>query len=282
MPPTDRGTRKVAWITGASRGMGADTALRLTEAGYDVALTARDQGRLDAVAAEVERLGGRALPVASDLTDRQSISAFAEAAQRWSARCDVLCNIGVYQGPGGRQLFTEMPIEELSLTLEADVVAPALLSQMVIPMMKANGEGTIFNMGSAVVFLQPSGTVHDNGGWSLAYAAGKAGIDQFSKVLNAELESDGIRVFTVEPGYVAYGDDYAAVLRDRPGVAVSPPEAIGPAIAWLVRAPEAVELLSKRVNLPALTHKHGLLDGWDGPGTLYRVPSAASPGQVDS
>ena len=273
MPSSGSGTRKVAWITGASRGMGADTALRLAEAGFDVALTARDQERLDAVGAEVESLGVRALALASDLTDRHSMVAFSDAAERWGGRCDVLCNIGVYQGPGGRQLFAEMPIEELALTLEADVVAPALLSQRAIAMMRLNREGTILNMGSAVVFLQPSGTVRDNGGWSLAYAAGKAGIDQFSKVLNVELETAGIRVFTVEPGFVAYGDDYIAILRDRPGVAVSPPEAIGPAIAWLVHAPEASDLLSKRVNLPALTHKHGLLAGWGGPGTLYRRPS---------
>jgi 3-oxoacyl-[acyl-carrier protein] reductase len=268
MSPTDTRARKVAWITGASRGMGANTALRLTEIGYDVAVTARDQQRLDEVARQVERLGGSALALSSDLTDRASMHAFADAAEQWRARCDVLCNIGVYQGLGGHQLFTEMPIEELSLTLEADVVAPALLTQRAVPLMAGNGGGTIVNMGSAVVFLDPSGTVRDNG-WSLAYGAGKAGIDQFAKVLNVELGPAGIRVFTVEPGFVAYGDAYESVLRDRPGVAVSPPEAIGPAIAWLVQASEAAGLLSKRVNLPSLTHKYGLLPGWDGPGTLY-------------
>ena len=64
-------------------------------------------------------------------------------------------------------------------------------------LMTGQGGGTIVNMSSAVVFLRPSGTVHDNG-WSLAYAAGKAGIDQFGKVLNAELGAAGVRVFTVE------------------------------------------------------------------------------------
>jgi hypothetical protein len=50
---------------------------------------------------------------------------------------------------------------------------------------------------------------------------------------------------------------------------VSPPESIGPAIVWLVTSPEADRLLSKRIYLPGLTHKHGLLEGWDGPGTPY-------------
>ena len=65
--------RPVAWVTGASRGMGADTSVQLARAGYDVALTARDQRRLDEVADEVRAEGGRALAVASDLTDRGSI-----------------------------------------------------------------------------------------------------------------------------------------------------------------------------------------------------------------
>jgi short-subunit dehydrogenase len=153
--------RRVAWITGASGDMGADTARRLAQLGYDIALTARNQSRLDAVAREIEDGGGRALALASDLTDRKSMTAFADAAAQWAGRCDVLCNIGVYQGPGGRQLFMEMPVEELALTLEADVVAPALLSQRAIPFMVSNGGGVIVNMSSAVVFLNPSGTVAD-------------------------------------------------------------------------------------------------------------------------
>jgi NAD(P)-dependent dehydrogenase (short-subunit alcohol dehydrogenase family) len=250
--------------------MGADTALRLGRLGYDVVLTARDQSRLNDVAREIEAAGGHALALAADLTDRSSMTAFADAAEQWAGRCDVLCNIGVYQGPGGRQLLLEMPLNELALTLEADVIAPAMLCQRAIPHMLDNGGGVIVNMSSAVVFLNPSGTVQEENGWSLAYAAGKAGIDQFAKLINVELGHSGIRAFTVEPGFVAYGQAYEAALRDNPGVPVSPPEAIGTAIAWLVEAPEATRLLSKRIHLPALAQKYGLLPGWNGPGSAYR------------
>lgn len=266
--------RPVAWVTGASRGMGADTARRLAEAGYDVALTARDQARLDAVASDVERAGGRALPVAADLTDRRTVEAFAETATRWSGRCDVLCNIGVYQGSGTQQLLLDTPVEELERSLEADVIAPAVLIKRAVPLMTSAG-GVIVNMSSGVVFLSPTGTVHESG-WSLAYAAAKAGIDQFAKVLNVELGSAGVRVFTVEPGFVAYGEAAATIMRKYPGSPVSPPEAIGPAIVWLVTHPEAAALLHKRVNLPALTLTHGLLAGWAGPGTA--LPRGHSQG----
>ena len=132
--------------------------------------------------------------------------------------------------------------------------------------MVARGAGTIVNMSSAVTFLEPAGTVHGNG-WSLAYAAAKAGIDQFAKVLNAELSGSGVRAFNVEPGFVAYGEELKGMLEKHSGVAVSPPEAIGVAIVWLVRSPDADRLLSKRVNLPSLTVKQGLLPGWNGPGS---------------
>jgi 3-oxoacyl-[acyl-carrier protein] reductase len=205
------------------------------------------------------------------------MAAFATKAESWNDRCDVLCNIGVYQGPGGRQLFTEMPIEELALTLEADVIAPAFLTQRAIALMTAHGGGTIVNMGSGVVFLHPRATVREHGGWSVAYAAGKAGIDQFSKVLNVELGPANIRTFTVEPGFVAYGEAFHAVIRDQPGTPVSPAECIGPAIAWLVEDPVASDLLSKRVSLPQLCREHGLLADWDGPGTSYLTAEDGLP-----
>jgi NAD(P)-dependent dehydrogenase (short-subunit alcohol dehydrogenase family) len=280
MASTTAGIRRVAWVTGASRGIGADTALRLAARGYDVALTARDQGRLDQIAKEVASLGRQALAKASDLTDRASIVAFADEAEAWGQRCDVLCNIGVYQGPeigpraGGRDwagghLVMEMPIEELALSLEADVVAPVLLCQRAIRSMLANGRGVIVNMSSSVVYLTPWGTIKDDRGWSLSYAAGKAGIDQVGKLINAELGSAGILAYTVEPGYVAYGEGFRNRLAPDEKVPVTPAEAIGAAIAWLVDTPEATRLLSKRIFLPAITDRQQLLPGWRGPGTPY-------------
>jgi NAD(P)-dependent dehydrogenase (short-subunit alcohol dehydrogenase family) len=124
-------------------------------------------------------------------------------------------------------------------------------------------------MSSAVVFLDPRGTIEDDGGWSLSYAAGKAGIDQFAKLINAEHGSAGIRAYTVEPGFTAYGDDFRSRLRDGERVPVSPAEAIGPAIAWLITSSDAERLTSKRVHLPSITDKYRLLEGWDGPGSSY-------------
>jgi NAD(P)-dependent dehydrogenase (short-subunit alcohol dehydrogenase family) len=265
--------RKVAWLTGANRGMGAATAVELARAGFDVAITARDQQRLDATAAEVVVAGGRALALASDLTDRVSMNAFADAAVNRFGRCDVLCNIGIHKGPGMTQRFLDTSLDEFAISFEADVIAAALLCQRAVPLMLAEGGGVVVNMSTASVFLEPSGPVGENG-WSISYVAAKAAIDQFASILNVELGARGIRAFTVEPGFVAYGDKLAQTIAKYPGIPVSPPEAIGCAITWLVQSPDADRFLSKRVNLPGLTHKFGLLPGWDGPGSHFRRPGA--------
>jgi NAD(P)-dependent dehydrogenase (short-subunit alcohol dehydrogenase family) len=162
----------------------------------------------------------------------------------------------------------ETPLDEFAISFEADVIAPALLCRRAIPLMVAQGGGTIFQMSSSSVFLEPPGTVNENG-WSLAYVAAKAGLDQFASVLNVELSGTGIRTFNVEPGFVAYGEQLQESLVKYPGIPVSPPESIGPAIVWLADSPEADRLLSKRVYLPGITHKHGLLERWAGPGSPY-------------
>lgn len=260
--------RKVAWVTGASRGMGADTARCLAAAGYDLAVTARDKARLDDVAAAAERLGVACLARASDLTDQATMDAFATAALDRFGRCDVLCNIGIYKGASLNHLVEETTLDEVVRHYEADVVAPLLLCRRALPWMREHG-GTILNMGSSSIFLDPPGTAHQNG-WSFAYAAAKAGLDQLARILNVELDTDRVRTFNVEPGFVAYGADFEDKVRRYPGMAVSPPESIGPAVVWLVESPEAHRLLAKRVNLPTVTHHNGLLPGWDGPGTMYR------------
>jgi 3-oxoacyl-[acyl-carrier protein] reductase len=210
------GDRPVAWVTGASRGMGADTAVQLARAGYDLAITARDRQRLEHVAGEVEAEGGRALVHPLDLTDRPAVLRFAEAALAEFGRCDVVCNIAVYQAAGAFQLVMDTDPDEMILSYEADVVAPTLLCQRAIESMLEHGGGTIVNMSSSSVFLEPIGTVKDNG-WSFGYVAAKAGIDQLASMLNIELGERGIRAFTVEPGFVAYGDEFEETLGLLPG-----------------------------------------------------------------
>ena len=155
---TEGAGSRVAWVTGASRGMGANIAVQLAAAGFDVALTARDQTLLDGVATRSGPTEGapcRTRPTSPIVARCQ---AFADAALAEFSRCDVLCNNGVYQGPGMRQLVVDLDLDELVVSFEADVVAPVLLCQRAITSMLAHGGGTILNMSSSSVFLDPPGT----------------------------------------------------------------------------------------------------------------------------
>jgi hypothetical protein len=276
--------RPVAFVTGASRGIGASTAVALAQAGYDVAITARTvregegkrwgedgdreiAGSLETVAAAIERAGTRPFSIAMDLVDRDSVIAAADTTLEEFGRVDVVCNIGIYQGPGSG-LFLDTPVDLFARHFEGDVIAPFLLLQKLVPVMIGQGGGTIVNMSSYVVLNDPPGTANENG-WSLGYAVSKAGIDRFSGVLNAELGSQGIVAYTVDPGFVTYGADFDDTVARYPGMPVSPPEASSAGIVWLVTSPDAKRLIHKHIFLPDLTHRNGLLPGWGGPGTPF-------------
>jgi NAD(P)-dependent dehydrogenase (short-subunit alcohol dehydrogenase family) len=267
--------RSVAFVTGASRGIGAATAVALADAGYDLALTARTvhegegsrPGSLDTVMAKVEAFGARAVPIPMDLTDRGGVGAAADAALDAFGRMDVLCNIGIYQSESVG-LFLDTPVDEFARHLEGDVLAPATLLHKFLPVMLEQGSGTVLNMSSYVAVNDPPGTALANG-WSLAYSAAKAGIDRFAGVLNVELAGTGVLVYTVDPGFVAYDEQFDEMVSRYAGMPVTPPQAIGVAIVWLLTSPDAQHLLRKRIYLPAITEKYGLLPGWGGPGSPF-------------
>jgi len=269
-------TRPVAFVTGGSRGIGAATAVALAGAGYDLALTARTvhegegrkPGSLDSVMAEIEKTGARALPIQMDLTDRAAVQRAAERALDEFGHVDALCNIGIYQGERDTGLFLDTPVEEFARHLEGGVLAPAVLLHAILPSMIERGGGTVLNMTSFVAVNDPPGTALENG-WPLAYAATKAGIDRFAGVLNVELGDRGIRAYTVDPGFVAYGDEFDAMVERYVGMPVTPREAVAAAIVWLLSSPDAERLLHKRIYLPAIAQKYDLLPGWNGPGTPF-------------
>ncbi|MFZ0517272.1 MAG: SDR family NAD(P)-dependent oxidoreductase, partial [Acidobacteriaceae bacterium] len=93
---------QIAIVTGASRGIGAAIARKLASLGAHVVLTARDEGQLNAIAAEISNAGGHAESHACDLTQPEQIEAFARGVLDAHRRCDILVNnagMGWLQGP---------------------------------------------------------------------------------------------------------------------------------------------------------------------------------------
>ena len=180
---------RVALVTGAGRGIGKAIALGYAGAGADLVLVSRSAGELAAVAAEVARLGRRALPVVADVRDQPAVQQAAGAAQAEFGRVDILVNAA------GIPMVA--PSEELALadwqrTIDINLTGTFLCCQAVGRLMLAQGRGAIINIGSLQSF--------QGFPFRVAYAASKGGVIALAKNAARVLAAQGIRVNTVSPG----------------------------------------------------------------------------------
>jgi NAD(P)-dependent dehydrogenase (short-subunit alcohol dehydrogenase family) len=270
----------VAFVTGASRGIGAACAVALARAGFDVAVAARTEregtgvlegdlvgtradapiaGSLEATAAAIEDVGKRALRVHMDVANLVTVSDATDRVLREWGPVNAVVNVAHYRGPGYDGPLLGTPVEVVQQTLVGDILAPVVILQKTLPGMLGRGSGTVVNMSSAVAFREPPEAA-GRGGWGLAYAVGKGGFDRIAGVLRAEMAGTGIRVYNVEPGLTAYGDRLAIQRQQYPGLDINQPEEIGQAVAWLVTHPEeAAPLEEKCIHLPKLARDIGVV-----------------------
>jgi NAD(P)-dependent dehydrogenase (short-subunit alcohol dehydrogenase family) len=268
----------VALVTGASRGIGAASAVALARVGYDVALAARTleegtgvlegdlsgrradariAGSLQATAREVEATGRRALAVRMDVADRESVVAAVDTVISIWHRIDVVVNVAHYRGPGYDGRFLDTPLDVIERVIEGDIIAPIVVLQKVVPHMVERGGGTIVNMTSMAAVQNPPAPAGE-GGWGFAYAVGKGGFDRIAGVVDVELGAQGIVAYNVEPGLTAYGERLDVQREQYPWAEINTPESIGAAVAWLVTHPdEARPLRSKRIHLPKIARDIG-------------------------
>ena len=242
---------KVAFITGASRGIGAESAVALAKAGYRVAITARTltdgenhdhvgssvalPGSLEATAKAVESVGGEALCLRGDILEPQSMVAAAQAALKHFGRIDVLFNNAVYQGTGNIEALLDVAEEQLWSIYQGNIFTPLALVKAIVPGMIARESGTVLNMVSHSAFTDPPAAANA-GGWGFAYPSSKAALARMGASLRAEHPGKGLRVFNLEPGLVMTdvmrlaGIDDAVMARFKP----CSPAAIAAVVSWLV------------------------------------------------
>jgi meso-butanediol dehydrogenase / (S,S)-butanediol dehydrogenase / diacetyl reductase len=182
-------TRKIAVVTGASQGIGAAIARVLHDAGMAVALLARSEDKLVALARD---LGEGALPVACDVGDPDSVrTAFATLGEHFG-RVDLLVNNA---GIIGMSLLGEADDAHVTSIVAANLLGPIWCSRAAIPLLDAAGGGDIVNISSrAVELARPYLSV---------YAATKGGLETFTRTLAAELRPQGIRVSSIRVGPTA-------------------------------------------------------------------------------
>lgn len=182
---------KVAFVTGGSRGIGRACALVLAEAGADVAAGGRDEARLSAVAAEIEELGRKALPVSVDLTQPDQIKTAFEQVMSAFGRLDILVNNAGVTRDG---LLLRMKPEDWSAVLQTNLTATFLCTQAAVKIMLRQRYGRIVNLSSVVGLTGNAGQAN--------YVASKAGIIGLTKTVAQEVAKRNITVNAVAPGFV--------------------------------------------------------------------------------
>ena len=182
---------RVALVTGASSGLGRRFAATLAASGAAVAVAARRADRLDELVAEITGRGGRAVAIALDVTDADSITAAVAGAEDQLGLVDILVNNA---GIPDAQYATRMPVELVDRVLDTNVRGPWLLAcEVARRLIAAPAPGRIVNISSI-------GSFNYGGGAAALYSVTKAAINRMTEVLAVEWARFGINVNAIAPG----------------------------------------------------------------------------------
>ena len=230
---------KVAIITGASSGIGTATAIALAEEGAQVVLAARRIERLNEVAQKIEALGGKALPIVTDVSDETQVNDLVQKVNTTLGRIDILVNNA---GIGGLGTIEDGDPAEWRRQFDLNVLGLLYATHAVLPIFKAQGVGHVVNLSSVAGRITRAGMG--------VYSATKWGVNAISEALRQEVHKDNIRVTIIEPGMVAtefidnITDPAAKQALEARFKAVTPlqPEDIARAIAYAVTQPPHVNV----------------------------------------
>ncbi len=182
---------KTALVSGASQGIGRAVALALAAMGARVILGARNEGKLAAVAAEIQASGGEAHPVALDVSSESSIKGAAKSTLAAYGAIEVLVNNAGITRDG---LMMRMKRADWDDVLNTNLTGTFLLTQALLPAMVKARWGRIVSISSIVGQMGQAGQVN--------YSASKAALLGFTRSLAREVASRAITVNAVAPGYI--------------------------------------------------------------------------------
>jgi 3-oxoacyl-[acyl-carrier protein] reductase len=195
-------SNRVAFVTGASRGIGRSIALTLSRAGFDIVVASPEVENNELVAGEIRAAGGEALTLNLDVTSAESVKEGFARVVADKTRIDVLVNNAGITRDG---LAVRMKLADWELVLKLNLQGAFICSQQALPSMMRNRWGRIVNIASVVGQAGAAGQAN--------YAASKAGLIGLTKALAQEMASRNITVNAVAPGYIA--TDMTKVLPDE-------------------------------------------------------------------
>jgi 3-oxoacyl-[acyl-carrier protein] reductase len=182
---------KVAVVTGASQGIGRDTALALSSAGAKVAVAARNEEKLTALVNEIAAAGGEGFAVKMDVADAEQVKAGFKQVLEKFGQLDILVNNAAITRDG---LAMRMKLDDWEAVLRTNLTGAHLCIQQALPAMMKARAGRIINISSVVAEMGNAGQAN--------YVAAKAGLIGLTKAIAMEISSRNITVNAVAPGFI--------------------------------------------------------------------------------
>jgi 3-oxoacyl-[acyl-carrier protein] reductase len=182
---------RVAFVTGASQGIGRTCALRLAKDGASVAVAARNKEKLDELVHEITAVGGKAHAIALDVADEEQVKSAIKAAIAQFGKIDILVNNA---GITRDQLVMRMKRADWDAVLQTNLTSAYLCIQQVIPSMLKQRWGRIINITSVFGQMGQAGQAN--------YSASKAGLIGLTMAIAREVGSRSITCNAVAPGFI--------------------------------------------------------------------------------
>jgi NAD(P)-dependent dehydrogenase (short-subunit alcohol dehydrogenase family) len=267
---------KVALVTGASRGVGAATAVALAQAGCDVACAARSTkdapqktpGTLDETVARVEAEGRAGFAIPTDLSlERQVVDMVAKTVERFG-RLDVLVNNAAITFVGDLGIT----LKRFDILMAVDLRAPFVAMREAVPHMRSAGGGAIVNVSSVAALYPYPGL--------MAYGMAKVALERLTVDAARQLAPDGIAVncFRIDLPCASEG-----FLANAPGADTStwePTEVPAEGIVWVLRQPASFS--GQLLSMYALRRDHGIMASRAKQPVEIVPPEAVVTGVVDA
>ena len=198
-------TKKIALVTGATRGIGLETVRQLAQKDAHVILAGRDYAKADAAAQALRKQNLDVEAIALDVTDGRSIAAAAAQIEKKHGRLDILVNNAGIMIDDTTKSPSQQPLENWRRTFDTNVFGLIAVTQAFLPLLRKSAAGRIVNvsslLGSITQHADPSSLIYDYKA-PVSYNVSKSTVNAWTVQLAHELRNTSIKVNSIHPGHV--------------------------------------------------------------------------------